>query len=433
MDLTFFWFRRDLRLTDNAGLFEALQSGLPVQPVFIFDQHILEKLDDPADRRVNFIHCQLTRLNEELSQLGSRLLVYHGRPIDVWKKIIIDNKVKKVFTNSDYEPYATKRDAMVAELLQPNGIQFTAVKDHVIFERSEVMKDDGTPYNVYTPYMKRWRSLLKPEHLKALPSEKYFSNFNKTSAAPVMSLQEIGFREAVMDVPSLTVSDELIQHYGDLRDIPGVAGTSRLGVHLRFGTISLRALARQSYTISEKFFNELIWREFYQMILWHYPHVTERSFKPQYDLLQWKNDEREYELWCQGKTGYPIVDAGMRELEATGYMHNRVRMITAQFLTKFLLIDWRWGEAWFAKKLMDFDLASNNGGWQWSAGTGVDAAPYFRVFNMDEQTKKFDPDFTYIRKWVPEYSDFTYPARMVDYKMARMRCLDFYKKVLKPE
>jgi deoxyribodipyrimidine photo-lyase len=430
MSLSFFWFRRDLRLHDNHGLYRALTSGMPVQPVFIFDRDILDRLDDKNDRRVDFIHRQLVRLDDELRALGATLIVEYGRPTEIWKKLIKENPVRQVFTNHDYEPYAAHRDTEVKKLLEAAGIEFHTFKDQVVFEKSEVVKDDGTPYTVYTPYMKKWRATLKKEHLVSFDCEKHFDAFHRRAPHPLPSLKDIGFVVSDLVIPSTEVPDRLYRNYGDTRDLPGIAGTSRLGVHLRFGTISVRELARHTFKLSDKYFNELVWREFYQMILWHFPHVTERSFKPQYDRLVWRNDEKEFERWCNGTTGYPIVDAGMRELSATGYMHNRVRMITASFLTKFLLIDWRWGEAWFAKKLLDFDLASNNGGWQWSAGTGVDAAPYFRIFNMEEQTKKFDGKFEYIRKWVPEFQELTYPRPMVDYKMARQRCLDFYKKGL---
>ncbi|MEY4593803.1 MAG: hypothetical protein RIQ47_213 [Bacteroidota bacterium] len=424
---TYFWFRRDLRLHDNAGLYHALKAGLPVQTIFIFDEDILSKLADKKDRRVIFIHRQLVRLNEELQKFGASLRVYHGKPIDIWKKIVAEKKVKHVFTNHDYEPYAQQRDRQIGEMLQQHDISFQTFKDQVIFEKSEVVKDDGTPYTVYTPYMKKWRSRLTANDLKSYNYNLSSDFFVQSSPRPVISLKEIGFNDEGVEFPPDTVSDDLIKNYGDQRDIPGIRGTSQLGVHLRFGTISIRQLAQHTFSLSDKYFNELIWREFYQMILWHFPHVVERSFKPQYDRLTWRNNEKEFDLWCKGQTGFPIVDAGMRELAATGFMHNRVRMITASFLTKFLLIDWRWGESWFAQKLLDFELASNNGGWQWSAGTGVDAAPYFRIFNMDEQTKKFDPDFRYIKKWVPEFQELTYAKRMVDYKQARERCLAFYK------
>lgn len=425
---SYFWFRRDLRLQDNAGLHHALASGLPVQPVFIFDEDILSKLSDKKDRRVIFIHRQLERLNRELQALGASLQVYHGKPLAIWKKIISSGNVKHVYTNHDYEPYAKQRDLQISELLKENGISFNTCKDQVIFEKSEVVKDDGTPYTVYTPYMKKWRSRLTPQDMTAFDCSAKAGSYAQTAPAEILSLKTIGFQDDnTIELPASTVADELIRHYGETRDIPGIRGTSRLGVHLRFGTISIRELARHTFPLSDKYFNELIWREFYQMILWHFPHVVERSFKPQYDRLVWRNNEAEFDLWRKGQTGFPIVDAGMRELAATGFMHNRVRMITASFLTKFLLIDWRWGESWFAQQLLDFELASNNGGWQWSAGTGVDAAPYFRIFNMDEQTKKFDPQFNYIKKWVPEFQELTYPKRMVDYKAARERCLAFYK------
>ena len=425
--LTFFWFRRDLRLHDNAGLYHALRSGLPVQPVFIFDRNILDALEDRSDRRVVFIHQQLERLQKELKQLGATLLVGFGRPADCWKRWSEEYSIRSVFTNHDYEPYATRRDSELRQFFDERGISFHTFKDQVIFEKSEVMKDDGSPYTVFTPYMKKWRSLIRPFFLKSYPTERYTANFLQRDPLQLPSLKEMGFHEVECAFPESTVSTDLLRDYTDKRDIPGIRGTSRLSVHLRFGTISIRDLVREAWSVSEKWVNELIWREFYQMILWHFPHVTERSFKAQYDLLEWKNDEELFRAWCEGRTGYPIVDAGMRELNATGFMHNRVRMITASFLTKFLLIDWRWGEAYFAAKLLDFELASNNGGWQWSAGTGVDAAPYFRIFNMDEQTRKFDPDFSYIRRWVPEFQELTYPRPIVDYKMARQRCLEFYK------
>lgn len=428
--LTFFWFRRDLRLHDNAGLYHALRSGQPVQPVFIFDRNILNTLEDRADRRVLFIRRQLERLQEELRTVGSTLLVGYGTPIECWKQWVETYPIAQVIANHDYEPYANRRDSELTEFFAGRGIEFRTFKDQVIFEKSEVMKDDGTPYTVFTPYMKWWRSLVRPFYLKSYPTEQYFSNFHRREAYPLQSLEAMGFREFSCEFPEPTVSMEVLRAYADRRDIPGVRGTSRLSVHLRFGTVSIRDLMRQAWTVSEKWVNELIWREFYQMILWHFPHVTERAFKPKYDRLEWKNNEEQFRAWCEGRTGYPIVDAGMRELKATGYMHNRVRMITASFLTKFLLIDWRWGEAYFAAKLLDFELASNNGGWQWSAGTGVDAAPYFRIFNMDEQTRKFDPDFAYIRRWVPEFQELTYPRPIIDYKEARQRCLAFYKETL---
>ena len=426
-----FWFRRDLRLHDNAGLYHALQSGLPVMPVFIFDTDILEQLDDKHDRRMVFIHQQLVKLNNELQKFGSRLHVYHGKPIEVWRKICVEIPVAEVFTNHDYEPYARKRDTEIEAYLKGLSIGFHTYKDQVIFEKNEVAKEDGTAYAVFTPYMKRWRAIVTDQDLQSFATENYFGNFMQTDSHPVLSLEQIGFDNFPVEFPSPQLREEVIRQYAENRDFPGIDGTSRLSVHMRFGTVSMRELFRFAWNISEKWTNELIWREFYMQILWHFPHVVKGAFKPQYDFLKWKNDEKEFDKWCKGETGYPIVDAGMRELNETGYMHNRVRMITAMFLTKYLLIDWRWGEAYFAQKLLDFELSSNNGGWQWSAGTGVDAAPYFRVFSMDEQTRRFDPDFKYIKKWVPEFQEFNYPRPVVDYAFARKRCLDFYQSVLK--
>ncbi len=426
--INFFWFRRDLRLEDNAGLYNALKSGIPVQPLFIFDTDILDKLVDKQDKRLVFIHAQLEKLNTELNKFSSSLIVKIDKPIDVWKKIISEYTIKDVYTNHDYEPYARERDETVLKLLNKNKIGFHTYKDQVIFEKEDVTKDDGTPYTVFTPYMNKWKKTINESHLKPYNTKKYFQNFSKINIQPIPDLKKLGFKKMVVDFPDNNPDKTILIKYSEVRDIPSIAGTSRIGVHLRFGTVSIRNMFNKSWDVSEKWVNELIWREFYMMILWHFPHVTEQAFKPKYNLLTWLNNEAEFQKWCDGNTGYPIVDAGMRELNETGFMHNRVRMITAMFLTKYLLIDWRWGEAYFAKKLLDFELASNNGGWQWSAGTGVDAAPYFRIFNMNEQTKRFDPNFEYIKKWVPEFQELTYPAPIVDYSLARKRCLEFYKK-----
>ncbi|MDZ4844519.1 MAG: deoxyribodipyrimidine photo-lyase [Chitinophagales bacterium] len=432
-----FWFRRDLRLHDNAGLYNSLKSGNPVLPIFIFDKIILEQLEDKRDRRVEFIQKSLSEIQAQLAKLGSSLLVKFGTPLEAWKQLTEEFEIKAVFTNHDYEPYAKQRDAQVQDFLKSNGISFHTFKDQVIFEKGEVLKDDGTPYLVYTPYSKRWKSLLNDFYLKSYPTEKHFSNFLKTDAFEFPSLSSIGFDQTALTpphsgeagrglFPPKKVRDELIKNYGNTRDYPGIEGTSKLSVHLRFGTISIRELARQAQALSEKYFNELIWREFYQMILWHFPNV-EQSFKRQYDRIIWDNNEAHFQKWCEGKTGYPIVDAGMRELNETGYMHNRVRMIVASFLTKHLLIDWRWGEAYFAEKLLDFELASNNGGWQWAAGSGCDAAPYFRVFNPYLQTQKFDPELKYIKQWVPELDSFDYPQPIIEHEFARKRVLATYK------
>lgn len=436
-DLSIHWFRRDLRLQDNAALYHALKSGFPVLPIFIFDTNILNELKDKdsvltTDNRVAFIHQEITRLKKELQALGSDLLVFYGKPIDVWKEIIQQYAIRKVFTNHDYEPYATERDAQLNSWLQEQQIEFLTYKDQVIFEKDEVTKDDGKPYTVYTPYSKKWKLKLNDFYLKSYPTEKYTANFFKIkNCTPCISLHEMGFSMDAIDFPVRTVNDSIMQQYAETRDIPSIRGTSRISVHLRFGTVSIRELARQSIAAKgEKYLNELIWRDFYMMILHHFPKVVTQSFNEKYDKIKWRNNEVEYKAWCDGKTGYPIVDAGMRELNATGFMHNRVRMIVASFLTKHLLIDWRLGEAYFAKKLLDYDLSANNGGWQWAAGTGVDAAPYFRVFNPRLQTEKFDKELKYIRTWIPELDSFEYPKPIVEHAFARDRCLAAYKEAL---
>ena len=426
-----FWFRRDLRLHDNAGLYHALKGNLPVIPVFIFDKNILDNLEDKHDQRVQFIHDELLLMQENLKKKKSSLEVYYGTPEHIFKTLIKKYTIETVFTNHDYEPYSIKRDNIIQNLLNQNGIDFKTHKDHVIFEKDEVLKDDGKPYTVFTPYSKKWKSLLRPFYVKSYPIEKYNANFFLQIPQSIPSLREIGFHETGKNFPSKNPGEKLLKHYNKTRDYPALAGTSRIGVHLRFGTISIRKLVAKALQMNEVFLNELIWREFYSSILWHFPHVGHhKSFKPGYDNIKWNNDEQEFEKWCNGQTGFPIVDAGMRQLNATGYMHNRVRMIAASFLVKDLLIDWRWGEAYFASKLLDFELASNNGGWQWAAGCGCDAAPYFRVFNPDLQAKKFDPDFGYIKKWVPEFLELTYARPMVNHDEARRRCIRVYKEAL---
>jgi deoxyribodipyrimidine photo-lyase len=430
--VSIFWFRRDLRLHDNAALFHALQSGQPVVPVFIFDRNILDHLEDKKDKRVEFIHTSLAQVQEKLLELGSTLHVFHGEPLKIWKEILKTYPVSAVFTNHDYEPYAQERDRSIEELLSRSGIPFQTYKDQVIFEKSEVVKDDGKPYTVYTPYSRKWRARLTAKDLAAYPTEKFFKNFYQQAQRQIPTLNEIGFLSSGDAFPPASWTKNVIQKYKENRDFPALPGTSRLGVHLRFGTISIRELARTAGSLNDTFMNELIWREFYHMILWNFPQVGKgKAFRPEYDLIKWRNNEKEFTRWCEGQTGYPIVDAGMRELNATGYMHNRVRMIVASFLTKHLLIDWRWGEAYFASKLLDFDLAANNGGWQWAAGSGCDAAPYFRVFNPRLQTQKFDPECRYIRQWVPEFESFEYPKPMVDHDLARKRCLEVYAIALK--
>ncbi|MFN8252347.1 MAG: deoxyribodipyrimidine photo-lyase [Ferruginibacter sp.] len=429
-----FWFRRDLRLQDNAGLFHALKNGIPVLPIFIFDTNILRLLEDKSDKRVAFIHHTLQEIQQELTKNNASLQVYAGTPEEVYNRLLQQYNIKAVFTNHDYEPYALQRDKGIADLLQSNGIYFHTYKDQVILEKDEVLKDDGKPYTVFTPYSRKWKAVLTDFHLKPYPTSKYSGNFFKQAPQPIPSLEAIGFSAANNAFPSSQLDQELVKHYKEQRDFPGINGTSRLGLHLRFGTVSIRQLAAAAKNLSETYLNELIWREFYHMILWHFPKVGKgKAFKAEYDAIEWRRDNGEFERWCKGETGYPIVDAGMRELNTTGYMHNRVRMIVASFLTKHLLLDWRLGEAYFAEKLLDFDLAANNGGWQWAAGSGCDAAPYFRVFNPYLQTKKFDPDFTYIKKWVPEFQEFSYPKPIVEHDMARKRCLEVYGKALKKD
>jgi len=422
--VTIFWHRRDLRLEDNASLFHALKEPYPVQPVFIFDTNILEHLPK-KDARVEFIHQEIERLQEELKERNSSIDVRIGQPEIIWKQLLEDYEIKAVWANRDYEPYARERDKAIYELLQERGIEFKAKKDHVIFEKDEVTKENGDPYVVYTPYSRLWKSQLTPDHFKSYPSDST-SNWSESSHTSP-TLKEVGFETAGIAFPSRNPDHKIIKSYDETRDIPAKRGTSRLSLHLRFGTISIRSLARDAKGLNEKYLNELIWRDFYQSILWHFPKVVEENFSRKYDGIEWRNDETEFEKWKKGKTGYPIVDAGMRELNKTGFMHNRVRMIVASFLTKHLLIDWRWGEAYFAEKLLDFELASNNGGWQWAAGTGVDAQPYFRIFNPYSQTDKFDKNHNYINQWVPEVETDLYPKPIVEHKFARERALEVYK------
>jgi deoxyribodipyrimidine photo-lyase len=426
------WFRRDLRLDDNAALYHSLKSNHPVLPIFIFDKNILDDLENKADRRVEFIHAALQEMQEQLIKTGSSLEVYYGFPVEVFKQVLKKYTIKKVFTNNDYEPYAIERDTGIKKLLEETGASFHTYKDQVIFEKDEVMKEDGKPYSVFTPYSRRWKAMLTDFYLKSYPVKKYLPNFFKQSPAVLPALESMGFVTVDKPFPAKQLNKEIIKKYKEQRNYPAIEGTSRLGVHLRFGTVSIRELANKVKDLSEGYLNELIWRDFYHMILWNFPHVGRgKSFKPEYDLIEWRNNEKEFQQWCNGMTGYPIVDAGMRELNETGYMHNRLRMIVASFLTKHLLIDWRWGEAYFAQKLLDFDFAANNGGWQWASGSGCDAAPYFRIFSPARQTENFDKQLKYIRKWVPDLDEFSYPTPIVDHDFARKRCLEVYAKALK--
>lgn len=424
--INIFWFRRDLRVEDNVGLFHALFADEAVLPIFIFDKTILEQL--PADdARVSFIHQQLSSMQNELQKVQKSLAVFYGNPLDIFKKLITENQIHTVFTNHDYEPAARKRDLEIYRLLEQHQIEFRTSKDQVIFEKSQITKDDGSPYVVYTPFSKKWKEKFSETLLTHHPSETLLQNIT-THAYPFLTLNDIGFKTSEIIVKPYNISSKLIDHYQETRNFPALEGTSNLSPHLRFGTVSIRQLVQHALQSSNStFLNELIWREFFMQILWHFPHTVQKSFKPAYDAIVWNNNEEDFKRWCEGKTGYPMVDAGMRELNATGYMHNRVRMVVASFLCKHLLIDWRWGEAYFALKLLDYEQASNIGNWQWAAGSGVDAAPYFRIFNPTEQIRKFDSDWKYIKKWVPEAETSAYAKPIVDHKEARERCLRVYK------
>ncbi len=425
-----FWHRRDLRIDDNAGLYYSLKESHNVQPIFIFDLEILAQLKK-NDTRVQFIHQALQRLKGEYQKLNTDLKVYYGNPLSVWKQIVQEENIDAVYTNHDYEPYAISRDKDVKAYLERENISFKTFKDQAIFEKDEVTKADGLPYTVFTPYSRKWKEKLNEFYLESYSVQNHQSNFKKIDPTDLIGLEEMGFSSSDFKFPKPNLDLEILRKYAEQRDFPSRNGTSRLSVHLRFGTVSIRKLARIGLVENEKWLNELIWRDFYMMILHHFPHVVKSAFRPKYDRIVWRNNEKEFLQWCKGETGYPIVDAGMRELNQTGFMHNRVRMIVASFLTKHLLIDWRWGEAYFAEKLMDFELSSNNGGWQWASGSGCDAAPYFRVFNPELQTKKFDSNFEYIRKWVPEFEDpFSYSQPIVEHKMARLRAIETYKRHL---
>lgn len=421
-----FWFRRDLRLEDNVGFFHALTSEEPVLPLFIFDEAILSQLPKD-DARVTFIHELLSKMQEQLQTLGKSLSIFHGNPKEVFEKLLKENKITTVYTNHDYEPYARKRDKEIYQLLKEHEVSFKTSKDQVIFEKSEVVKDDGLPYVVYTPYSRKWKERFKSIQLVHYESEKNLDKIINHSY-PFLSLEAIGFEPSKIKIVPFDTSEKLIDNYEATRNFPAVKGTSMLGAYLRFGAVSIRKMvAKAIESKNETFWNELIWREFFMQILWHFPHTINKSFKEKYDWIQWNNNEADFKNWCEGKTGYPMVDAGMRELNATGHMHNRVRMVVASFLCKHLLIDWRWGETYFAQKLFDYEQASNVGNWQWAAGSGVDAAPYFRIFNPSEQIKKFDKDWKYIKKWVPEVETSSYSKPIVDHKEARERCLKVYK------
>lgn len=426
-----FWFRRDLRLDDNVGFYNALKSEHPVLPIFIFDEEILKKLPKD-DARISFIYETLQKMRTKLEDKNtSSIAMFHGEPATIYKELLEKYNIDTVFTNRDYEPYAKERDDKIQQLLNDNNVKFKTFKDQVIFEQNEVTKKDGLPYVVYTPYMKVWKEQFKTYTLDFYYTSSFLKNLIQNKELPNLSLSDIGFIKSKQKIKKHIVTPSLIQNYEDTRNFPAQDSTSKLGPHLRFGTVSIRKMIEKAITEkNEIFWQELIWREFFMQILWHFPHTSKKSFKAKYDRIEWRNNEAEFFKWCNGETGYPLVDAGMRQLNETGFMHNRIRMLVGSFLCKHLLIDWRWGEAYFAEKLHDYEMASNIGNWQWVAGSGVDAAPYFRIFNPTTQIKKFDNDLAYIKKWVPDFQEFTYPKEMVDHKEARERCLATYKEAL---
>ena len=422
-----FWFRRDLRFHDNTGLYNALIDADEVLPAFIFDVSILDKLPKD-DGRVYFIHQHISKMQKESEAHGSSMRVAKGNPLELIPQWCEEHNITAVFTNEDYEPYATVRDEKIKTVLAKKGIAFKTFKDQVIFAPDEVLKKDGTPYRVYTPFSRIWLAKEAEQGLPEYPTKPLLSKLHKKALPRIPTIKALGFETPKHQAPTPNYNLSLMDAYDAVRNFPAIDGTSRLGIHLRFGTVSIRDMVRKAKNSSNPtFLKELIWREFFMQILWHFPHTTTASFKPQYDRIKWRNNETEFSKWCEGNTGYALVDAGMRELNQTGFMHNRVRMLVGSFLCKHLLIDWRWGEAYFAEKLLDYEQSSNVGNWQWVAGCGFDAAPYFRVFNPTEQVKKFDKEHTYIKKWVPEYQSLDYPTPMVDHKMARLRCLETYK------
>ncbi|QJD95520.1 deoxyribodipyrimidine photo-lyase [Mucilaginibacter robiniae] len=424
--VTVFWLRRDLRLHDNAGLYYALKGPNPVLCLFIFDRDILDKLEDHDDARVTFIYNTLHKLRDELHQHKSSLLIKYNKPDDAWQEVLNEYHVTAVYTNRDYEPYAKARDGRIGEMLQQQGITLKTFKDQIIFERQEVVKDNKEPYTVFTPYKKKWLKTVNDFYLKSYPTEKYFKNLYVTSPLPEISLEQMGFTESSIQFPE-TEYEHIIDDYAKNRDYPAKKGTSHIGLHLRFGTVSIRDAARASFDKEQTWLGELIWREFYMMVLDHFPQTEHYAYRPAFDHIHWRNNEQEFEAWCQGQTGYPLVDAGMRELNATGFMHNRVRMVTASFLVKHLLIDWRWGEHYFARKLLDYEGSTNVGSWQWVAGSGTDVMPYFRIFNPDAQLKKFDPKMVYVKQWVPEYGTSQYPKPIIDNPEGKARALKAYR------
>ena len=428
--ISIFWFRRDLRLHDNKALFHALQSEEKILPIFIFDIDILKKIPKD-DARISFIYSELKAMNMHLESYGTEIKMFHGNPKEVFKSLMKNYTIEKVFTNHDYEPYAIKRDLEIKEVVSTSKIDFQTYKDQVIFEKNEITKKDGKPYVVYTPYSKKWLEKYETNKPENYPSEDLLDRLYKKTKSETLTLSDIGFIETSIPIKNYIFNSRIINEYEETRNFPALDNTSKLGPHLRFGTVSVRQMVSRADAYENKIFlKELIWREFFMQILWHFPETHKNSFKSKYDRIIWRNNEKEFKKWCEGNTGYPMVDAGMRQLNKTGFMHNRVRMLVGSFLCKHLLIDWRWGEAYFAEKLHDYEMSSNVGNWQWVAGTGVDASPYFRIFNPTSQIQKFDKELKYIKKWVPDFQEITYPSPMVEHKFARERCLKTYKDAL---
>ncbi|WP_018674601.1 cryptochrome/photolyase family protein [Riemerella columbina] len=423
--ISIFWFRRDLRWNDNHGLFQALDSGYKVLPIFIFDNAILDDLEDQHDRRVDFIYQALEHLNSQHPYIH----YFYGKPLEIFKELTSQYKIASVFCNEDYEPYAIRRDTEVKDFLESKNIMFQSYKDQMIFAKDEILKADGNPYTVYTPYSKQWLNRLSETLIQQYPSEKHLDQLYKAEKPSHLTLDDIGFKSTELNYQPPKIPYQQLEDYDKKRNIPALDATSKQSVHLRFGTISPRTAVLEAKKINFTWLKELIWREFFMQILWHFPNVVSQPFRDKYAGFQWKNNEADFKTWCEGKTGFPLVDAGMRELNATGFMHNRVRMLVASFLVKDLQIDWRWGEAYFANKLLDFDLAQNNGNWQWAAGTGVDAAPYFRVFNPDLQLDKFDKNRAYVKRWIPEFGTKDYPEPMLKHKAARAEFLAKMKEI----
>lgn len=476
-----FWFRRDLRDHDNAGLYHALKDAAQVWCVFIFDTEILDALPTRRDRRVEFIHASLVELDASLRERGGGLIVRHARAREAIPALAQELKVDAVYTNHDYEPAAIARDAEVEDALKTQGMAFRTFKDTVIFEKDEVLTQAGGTFSVFTPYKNAWLKKLESRgdfYWRAYPVAQYAKALARPPAGDIPSLSAMGFESAnIRDIgitPGMRGGAALIKDfakriadYKAARDYPAVKGVSYLSVHNRFGTVSIRELVTHARLAqfgkdgggdgAATWLSELVWRDFYFQILWHHPHVERRAFKPDYDAIRWPNDRDLFAAWCEARTGYPIVDAAMRQINQTGYMHNRLRMIVASFLTKDLHIDWRWGEKYFADHLIDFDLAANNGGWQWAASSGCDAQPYFRIFNPVTQSERFDPQGKFIRKYLPELAKLPdkyihapwtappleqqaagcvigrdYPVPVVDHAAARETTLEMYAVVKRP-